>query len=186
MPKITIHTTETAPNASREALGAVQQNFGFTPNVLRQMAESPAALNGTLTLMGLLDDCSLSQEEKWITLLVTSSQTCTNYCVAANSTIAQMMGVPEDIVFNIRLGHPLADSKLEALRVFATEMVQNQGAASPETTKRFLDAGHTHAQLLDVILAIGLETIVGLTAQVVETPVDEPFQPYIWSQPAAA
>lgn len=186
MRNLTIHSTDTAPKASRELLVGIEQKFGFVPNVLRQMAESPEALNGFMAVMSLLEESSLSKEEHWITLLVTSSQNCANYCVAANSTIAQMLGVSPGIVQAIRQGEPLADSKLEALRVFATETVRSRGATSAETIRSFKEAGYTDAQLLDVILAIGLETIAGSTALAANTPVDEPFQANSWSQSDAA
>ena len=168
-----------------ELLQAVEQKFGFVPNVMRQMAESPASLGGMLQLLGLLENSSLSTEEQWLTLLVTSSQNCADYCVAANSTVAEMLGVSREHIQVVRRGQTLADPKLQALRVFATELVQNRGVATPETTQRFLAAGYSHAQLLDVILAIGLETIASFTAIVAETPVDEPFQSNTWSQSTA-
>jgi len=186
MPNLTVHTTETAPKSSREILDNVEQKFGFVPNLMRQMAESPQMLGGTLQLMMLLENCSLSPSESWLTLLVTSSHNCANYCVAANSTFAKMMGVPDDVIQAVRQGQPIADDKLEALRIFATEMVQNRGEVTAQTTQRFVDAGYSNAQLLDVILAIGLETIASFTVLAAATPVDEPFQPNAWEKPTAA
>lgn len=175
MSNITLHNTETAPEGSREFLGGVEQKLGFVPNVFRQMAEAPAALKGTLTLISLLEESSLSPEEQWTTLLVTASHYCANYCIAANSTIAKQTGVSEEIILAVRAGQPLADSKLEALRRLVTEMVQKQGATSSESIKRFMKAGYSKAQLFDVILAIGLETIASFSTLASETPIDEQF-----------
>ena len=39
-----IHTKETAPEASRTTLEAVEKTYGFVPNFYGVLAESPAAL----------------------------------------------------------------------------------------------------------------------------------------------
>lgn len=186
MSKLDLHTTDSAPQASKELLVATEQQFGFVPNVMRQMAESPTSLGSLLYLLNALDTSALTPEEKWITLLVTSTQSCANYCVAANSTVANMLGVSQEVIDAVRDGQSLADPKLEALRVLANELVQQRGAASKETIQGFMDAGYKPAHLLDVIVGIGLETIASYTALAADTPVDEPFQANAWSQPSAA
>lgn len=172
----TLYAKENAPKESRDMLDTVEAKFGFTPNVLRQMAEAPAALAGTVQLMGLLEKSSLTPGEQWIALLVVAFQNTSDYCVAANSTVAQMMGVPADIIEGVRKGQPLADPKFEALRRFTGEMVRERGQVSQETTRQFLKAGFTKAQVLEVILAIALETMASYTDRALGTPMDEQYQ----------
>ncbi len=42
MPQFTLHSAETAPEAARPILDNVQRGFGFVPNLIRVMAQSPA------------------------------------------------------------------------------------------------------------------------------------------------
>jgi uncharacterized peroxidase-related enzyme len=182
----TLYSKDAAPEPSRALLGAVEAKFGFIPNVLRQIAEAPAALGGTLQLMEVLGKSSLSPAEQWIALLVVAFQNSSSYCVAANSTVARMMGVPANVVEQIRKGHPLPDSRLEALRHFTAEMVHHRGQVSPDTTRQFLKAGFTKAQVFEVILAVALETVASYTDRAVGTPMDTQFQANAWTRPVAA
>ena len=119
MIDLTLHTKEDAPEGSREVLKALAEKFGFIPNVLSQMAAAPAALAATVQLLALLERTSLTTTEQQVVLLVVARQNTSEYCVAANSSNAQMMGVPLDVVEAVRRGEPLAEPKLEALRRFA-------------------------------------------------------------------
>ena len=181
----TLHSKENAPESSRDLLDAAKTKFWFIPNVLRQMAESPVGLRATLQLMGHLEKSSLTPAEQWTALLVVAFQNTSKYCVAANSTVAQMMGVPVDIIEGLRNDKPLADPKLEALRDFTREMVRERGQVSRETTQQFLKAGFTKAQIFEVILAVALETMASYTDRTLGTPIDEQFRANIWARPAA-
>jgi hypothetical protein len=46
--------------------------------------------------------------------------------------------------------------------------------------ERFLDAGYTQRQLLEVILGICVKVMSNLTNNAVGIPLDETFAPYAW------
>lgn len=184
--EFTVYTKDNAPDASRDWLAAVESKFGFIPNVLGQMAESPAGLAGTVQLMGSVEKTSLSPGEQWLALLTTAFQFNADYCVAANSTAAQMMGVPKQIIEGVRNGEPLADIKFEALRRFVTDMVQQRGKVSQESIQQFFKAGFSKSQLFEVILAIAMETIASYSERALATPLDAQYQPYTWTPPVTA
>lgn len=181
----TLYTKENAPEGSRDMMVMAEEKFGFIPNVLRQMAEAPASLAATVQLMGQLEQSSLTPGEQWIALLTVAFQNTSDYCVAANSTVAQMMGVPADIIEGVRQGQPLTDPKLEALRRFTGEMVRERGQVSQETKRQFMEAGYTKAQVLEVILAVALETMASYTDRTLGTPIDGQYQEYAWTPPIA-
>jgi len=181
-----LHTKEDAPEGAREILGAIEGKFGFIPNVLRQIAEAPAALAGVAQLLGILESSSLTTTEQQIVLIEVARQNTSEYCVAANSTVAQMQTVPADVVEGVRKGGPLADPKLEALRRFVEEMVRSRGNASEETLRAFLAAGYGKAQVLDVILGIATETMASYTDRVSGVPIDDQFRPNAWTSPEPA
>jgi len=181
-----LHAKEDAPEGSREILGAIEGKFGFVPNVLRQIAEAPAALAGVAQLLGILETSSLTRTEQQIVLIEVARQNTSEYCVAANSTVAQMQTVPAEVVEGVRKGGPLADPKQEALRRFVEEMVRRRGNASEETLRAFLAAGYGKAQILDVILGIATETMASYTDRVSGVPLDDQFQPNAWTSPEPA
>ncbi len=54
MSRLTILTTEQTPAASLPLLDAVKKQLGVVPNLMKLVANSPAALEGYLSLSGAL------------------------------------------------------------------------------------------------------------------------------------
>jgi hypothetical protein len=52
--KFTLHTKETAPDASRPVLDQVEKTYGFVPNLYAVFAESPVAISSYLYISGQL------------------------------------------------------------------------------------------------------------------------------------
>ena len=105
---------------------------------------------------------------------------CT-YCMAAHTTISRMQGVPEDVIEALRDGESIADEKLEALRVFAAKVNTERGVLKDADVGRFLGAGYTKGNVLEVILGTSLKVLSNYTNHVANTPVDEAFQENAWT-----
>lgn len=182
--EFSIHTTDTAPQDSQETLAAVADKFGFVPNVLGVMAESPALLKAYATLSSLFEETSLTPTERNVVILAISATNACSYCVAAHSVGATMQKVPADVIEALRSGKPLSDRKLEALRRLAAAIVETRGYPEDDVVRAFLDAGYSRANLLEVIVGVGMKTLSNYTNHIAETPLDDAFQPAQWSEPA--
>ena len=178
-----VHTKETAPEKSAELLANAEKAFGFIPNLLGILAESPAALNGYLSAGQIFDQSSFSPTERQVVILSASRFNNCRYCVAAHSVIANLQQVPADVVEAIRNDEPIADSRLEALRLFTTSIVENRGWVSEADTEAFLAAGFTKAQLIEVILGVSFKTLSNYINHIADTPLDEAFAPQKWTPP---
>jgi uncharacterized peroxidase-related enzyme len=185
MSKFTIHTTETAGD-SKGMLESVQKGYGFIPNLTAVMAESPAMLEGYRTLAGIFDKSKLSEAERQIILMTNNRLNGCEYCMAAHTTISQMKRVPEDVIASLRENRPIADAKLEALRVFAEKVNLTRGWPTEADIETFLAAGYTKETILEVILGTSLKVLSNYTNHVAETPVDDAFAKNAWSGEAVA
>ena len=58
MTNFTIHTKETAPKESLAVLETTEKAYGFLPNLIGVLAESPAGVKGYRTLMDIFDESS--------------------------------------------------------------------------------------------------------------------------------
>ncbi len=186
MSEFTVHTVETAPEDSKAILEGAAAKYGFTPNLLGVLAESPAALKAYGALAGAVAETSLDGTEQQVVLMTTSFENGCTYCMAAHSTISGMTGVPQDVVDALRAGTPIADPKLNALADFTRATVRNNGLVDSSITDAFLAAGYTNASILDVITAIAQKTISNYTNHFAHTPSDEAFAPQAWSKPVSA
>ncbi len=180
----TIHDTSSAPADARPFLEKSQASYGFVPNLHGVMAESPALLEAYRTVSEIFDKTSLNGVERNVVLLTISYENGCTYCMAAHSTIATMQKVPEDVVAALRNGTPIADTKLEALRQFTSAVVNSRGWPDQAVVDALLAAGYGKAQILDVILGVGLKTMSNYTNHLADTPADSVFQSQAWSRAA--
>ncbi len=184
MSNFQVHTIESAPAAARPTLEGAKRTLGFVPNLYGVMAESPALLKAYKTVGAFFDTLTtFTPTERQIVLLTTSFDNQCHYCVAAHTTLAGMQKVPSDVVQSVRNGEPIAEARLEALRTFTLSVVAGRGWVSEDETQAFLDAGFTKAQLLEVILGVGMKTLSNYVNHVADIPVDDAFQPNAWAAP---
>lgn len=186
MSILSIHTTETAPEASRTLLEGAKKRFGFIPNLLGALSESPAALEGYMSLSTLFSATSFTATERQIVLIAASVKNGCTYCVAAHSTLAAKDKVPEDVITALRDGTPIADSRLETLRHFTESLVENQGWVDDTATQAFIAAGFTRQQVVEILLGITQKTLSNYINHLADTPLDDAFAPREWAAKAAS
>ena len=182
MSDFKIHTTETAPEGSKEILAGAQKSLGFIPNLYGIMAEAPSALKAYNGLSDNFEKSSFTATEKQIVLLATSYVNGCNYCMAVHSTVAQMYKVSQDIIYALRNNKPIADPKLEALRKFTNAIVEKRGWVSDKEINEFISAGYSKAQVLEVVVGVTQKTLSNYINHIVKTPLDAAFEPNKWTK----
>jgi uncharacterized peroxidase-related enzyme len=181
MTPFTVHTAESAPAASRPLLEGVARSMGFVPNLFGVFAESPAALRGGLAIYEAFSSSSLSPVEQQLVMLAASEANDCEYCVAAHSTLAKRFAkVDGAVVGATRRREPLADAKLDALVMFTRKVVEQRGMLSEAEVAAFLAAGYTKAQLIEVLLGVGMKTFNNYVDHVAHTPLNDQFKAEAW------
>lgn len=165
-----------APQAARELLEKAEKNYGFVPNILGAMANSPALLEAYMTVSQIFEKTDFSAAEKQTVLLAVSTENDCGYCKAAHTGIARMQGVDDAVLKAIENGDKLPDDKLDALFNFTRTMVEKRGQPSDDDLQAFFDVGYSEAQVQDVIVGIGMKTLSNYNNHIAETPVDEQFK----------
>jgi uncharacterized peroxidase-related enzyme len=184
-----VHSGETAPEGSKQTVDKFITAWGFLPNLGGVLAESPAALE--LLWQGysaLSAKATLSAIEQNVVAIAVSREGRCNYCVAAHSTLAAGAGIDSDTLEAVRSGRAVQDHKLEALRATAQRLAQGHGWLTAAEQARFLAAGYSKGQLLEVIGWASLKTLTNYVNHVAQTPVDAQWQSQRWDQtePVAA
>lgn len=180
--KASIYNETTAPKESKELLAGVKSAYGFVPNLLGEMAESAPVLEAYLQLGTQLGKTSLSAQEQQVLYLTANYENNCHYCMAAHSTIAKGIKLPEHILTALREGKQLDDQKLDALSTFTRKVVQERGWVKDEDVQSFLSVGYTQANVLDVVLGVAHKTISNYLNHIFETPVDKAFEAQSWSK----
>jgi alkylhydroperoxidase family enzyme len=175
MPTFQIHTIDSAPEASQPALQGLPQAFGLIPNVAATMAGSPALINAFVGAFKNFHGGSFDERERQIVLLTNAVALGCHWTIAFHSTIALKAGVDANDVAAIRGGGAPADVKLASLSGLARALVRSRGLGASEEVERFVAAGYDQSQIFEVISAIGISTMAGITGSMAQTPVEPPF-----------
>ena len=187
MPEFTVHSRESAPAGSKPIWQEVEEAWGMVPNVFKVMAESPTLFKACWELEKIFaTESGFSRIEQEVITMSANVENDCRYCMAAHTTGARMEKLPGDVIGALRDGTPIADPKLEALRRFAVIMVRMRGWPTEEEVAAFLAAGYSKAQVLEVILGVGLKALTNYTNHVAHTPLDPEYEDQRWEPPKAA
>ncbi len=178
MTQFTYHTLDTAPEASRRLLPE-----GFIPNLHAVMAEAPQLLAGYKTLGELFAGSSLTPLQQQVVIMTANYENDCAYCVPWHSYLMASEKMPRDVIDGLRNGTPLPDAKLEALRVFARELIEHRGHTGDDRLQAFLDAGYTKQHALEVILGLALKLLSNYTNAIAHTELDAPPRSFTWTKP---
>ena len=175
------YSIETAPAAAKPFLEGAKRAYGFEPNLLGTMAEAPALLEGYMTLSGIFDKSDLSATERQIILMTNNRLNGCVYCMAAHTTISQMQNVAAEVIDALRTNTPIADPKLEALRIFTAIINESRGWPTDGQVSKFIAAGYTRQNVLEVVLGTSLKVMSNYTNHIAQTEVDAAFAANAWS-----
>jgi uncharacterized peroxidase-related enzyme len=181
MSNYQVHTKETAPPQSADMLANAEKAFGFIPNLLGVMAESPVMLKAYMALGQIFDESSFSPIERQVVILAASRFNECRYCMAAHSVVAGMQNIPIDVVDAIRNDQPITDGRLEVLRRTVTTAVEQRGWLSEDDKDAFFAAGYTREQLFEVILGLAYKTLSNYANHIADVPLDNAFVSGTWA-----
>lgn len=175
-------TVDTAPDGSKGLAGASQKKFGFLPSPVAKAAGSPPLLKHLLDGFSAFDRSTLSHIEREVLAMTVAYEVGCHYCMAMHSALGARSTEMTPHIGALREGRPLSDAKLEALRLFAREMVRTHAHAAPEALERFAAAGYTEQNALDVILGVGVYLLSTYTNIVTRSELDPPFAAFAWAK----
>jgi uncharacterized peroxidase-related enzyme len=167
-----LEPAEASPK-SQELLAAVKAKIGMTPNMMKTMAHSAAALEGYLRFSGALGTGILSaQLREQIALAVGQANSC-QYCLSAHSAIGKMVGLkPEQIEASRRA--TAADAKTAAALRFVQELVVHKGVVDDSAISAVRAAGYSEAEIVEIVANVALNIFTNYFNHVAETDVDFP------------
>jgi uncharacterized peroxidase-related enzyme len=164
---------------------AVKKN-GMLPNMYANMINSPGLLETYLHGYEVFrKESGFTPQEQEIVFLTISYENGCDYCMAAHSFIADKMSqLPETVTNAIREGEPVRDEKLAVLSAFTKELFVTRGRPSQKAAEKFVKAGYSERQVLEIILALAVKTLSNYTNHVFDTKVDDMFAGRLWHKEA--
>src|ERR1700678_764358 len=119
----TEHTIESAPAAARRSMTAAISHNGYLPTAVAQMATSPELLDGFLKMSAAFDGTTLDPVAREVVIMTMATGNGCHLCVAMHTARLAKLGADEGLITALRGGQPLADPRLEAIRVFTLRVL---------------------------------------------------------------
>ncbi|MEV0822953.1 carboxymuconolactone decarboxylase family protein [Nonomuraea rubra] len=181
MTVFTVHSVESAPEASRQPLDELRRRVGFVPNLAGQIAGSPVAIDGFNQLQRALRQTALTAAEREVAGLAVSVANRCAWSVAAHSAFAERAGLAPEVIEALRAGKDdLPDERAAALAAFTRALLRTGGLVGRGELDAVLAAGFTQAQVLEVITQAAFTTLANWVANVTGTPLDAALAGRAW------
>ena len=174
MSRINIPSVETSPNASKPLLAAVQQQLGVTPNLMKLVGNSPAALEGYLSLNGAVAKGKLNvQLRERIALAIAEYNGC-DYCLSAHDYLGRNVAKISASEIDAARDAKSADSRIAAALHFARRVAETRGRVADHELAALRAAGFDEAETVEIVVNVALNVLTNYVNNVAQTDIDFP------------
>jgi len=174
MSRIPTPATEQAPEKAQPLLAAVQKQLGTVPNLIRIVANSPAALEAYLGFSGALGKGALvAPTRERIALAVAEVNGC-GYCLSAHTYLARNLAKLDDAEITANRNGASNDVKADAAVRFAVKLARGRGQASDADIRAIKESGYSNAEIVEIIAHVALNTFTNYVNEALKTEVDFP------------
>ncbi len=174
MSRITIPQADQTPSASLPLLEAVNRQLGVVPNLMKLVGNSPAALEGYLSLSGALGKGTIGAKTiERIALAVAELNGC-GYCLSAHSYLGSNLAKLDAAELDANRHGNSYDPKAAAALRFATQIVGTRGHVSDADLAAVKAAGYSEPEIIEIVLLVALNTLTNYVNNVAKTNIDFP------------
>jgi uncharacterized peroxidase-related enzyme len=167
-------TVDAAPASTHASLKAVGKQLGVVPNLFRVVANSPSALTGYLQLSAASAQGGLDAATRERIALVVAELNGCGYCLSAHTYLGRNVAKLDDAEITANRNGASNDPMADAAVRFAAAVVRERGHVSNEQVQAVRSAGYSDAQVLDILLAVALNTFTNYVNEVAQTEIDFP------------
>lgn len=175
MARISIpRSVEEAPQGSQAMLEDLKKKLGTVPNLFRLISNSPAALDGYLSLSAALakGDLPPATRER-IALAIGQFNGC-RYCLSAHTYLAAHIAKLDEGEIAANRRGASQDAFADAAVRFAVQVAKNHGRVTQEDLDAVKGAGYSDAQILEIVQHVTLNIWTNYVNNVFDTDVDFP------------
>jgi uncharacterized peroxidase-related enzyme len=164
-----------APADSQPLLEAVNKQLGVVPNLFRVVSNSPAALQGYLSLSGALGKGALpAATQERIALAIAEINGC-NYFLSAHTYLGKTVARLDEAEIMANRNGSSNDPKAAAAVRFAAQVARKRGHVSEDDLRAVQFAGYDDAQVIEMVLHVALNTWTNYINEVAQTDIDFPL-----------
>jgi AhpD family alkylhydroperoxidase len=176
-----VQTIDSAPEESKPAIEQLQQAFGFAPNLIGALSNSPVLLNSLVGLFQRVHSGSFTEAEIQTLLLTNAVTNSCAWAVAFHTALALQQGLDPADVQAVRERRLPANSRYAALSRLARTLIERRGHLKIEDLTAFIEAGFKQELALEVVAVVAASTITNYGGTITNPPLEAPFQAHAWN-----
>jgi uncharacterized peroxidase-related enzyme len=165
---------DASPAASRPLLEVVNEQLGSLPNLFRLVGNSPPALEGYLGLSGALAKGTLGVKTRERIAIAVAEQNGCDYCLSAHTYLGKELARLDDGELDAARRARSVDPKADAALRFARAVMKARGHVSAADLDDVRKAGHSDAEIVEIVVHVALNTLTNYVNSVASTEVDFP------------
>jgi uncharacterized peroxidase-related enzyme len=173
MSRIHVIDPNTAVGESKTLLDAVQTKLGITPNFLKVLANSPAALAAFLGLHSIAGTGELDLPTRERIAVALAEQNSCEYCLSAHSAIGRKAGLSSEEIAANRDGAS-HDAKAAIAVAFARSLMEHKGEVSNSELDEMRRAGYGDAEIVEIIVHVGMNFMTNVIGKASRVEIDFP------------
>lgn len=154
-------------------LDNVRHSMGGVPNIIKVLANAPAALDAYLAFNEALSHGKLSSElREQLAIAIAAFNGC-GYCAAAHTFIGRKAGI-DAAELQANLQGVSMDDKTQAAITFAFALLEKRGRVSDETVQTIRSAGYTDEEIIEILAHVALNSFTNYFNETAQTELDFP------------
>ncbi len=173
MSRIPVSERDALPAASQDLLAGVEKRLGRVPNMLQEMALSPAVLQAYLGMSAALGKALDLKTRERIAIALAEANGC-DYCRAAHHYLGVTGAKLDETEAALNRQGTSSDPKSAVAVAFALKLAKACGQVSDADIDAARGAGFSDAQIMEIVAVVAENLFTNFINIVAETDVDFP------------
>ena len=158
---------------NQEMLTQLEQSMGLMPNIMKQMANSPAALEAFLSSRDALSKGALSDKMRALIGILIAETYSNGYMLSARVAQAKKAGMSDEDIQSAK-DQCSKDPKEDRGLQFVRNVVLRHGELPPSEMAELKAAGYTEGEIVELIANISMNMQVYYLIQIANPAADFP------------
>ena len=162
-----------ATGKTKQIFNTLERTLGAVPNLMRTLANSPAALNAYMSFNAALGEAKLSAAlREQLALTVANANAC-DYCLSAHSALGKLAGLAANELL-LAQNADASDPKAAAALRFAAAVVGQRGHVPASEVSNLRSAGYTDGEIAEIVAVIAINIFTNYFNRIAGTEIDFP------------
>ena len=162
-----------ATGKTKQIFNALEKALGTVPNLMRSLANSPAALNAYMSFNAALGEGKLPAAlREQLALTVANVNSC-DYCLSAHNALGKLAGLASNDLL-LAQDADASDAKAAAALRFAAAVVRQRGQLPASEVSSLRAAGYTDGEIAEIVAVVAINIFTNYFNHIAGTEIDFP------------